>query len=82
MNAAVELNDLVGRSNNGGGRSFGPDPHQAAKGLEQECLRLLRANVLTREIQRIEIFRSRRTGSRRNWILPPVAARWPLADDK
>jgi hypothetical protein len=42
-------------------------PEKTAKELERECLRLLRANMTTREIERVGIVRTHPTGSGPNW---------------
>jgi hypothetical protein len=42
-------------------------PVKTAEQLEQECLRLLRANMTTREIQRVGIVRTHPDGSGPNW---------------
>jgi hypothetical protein len=42
-------------------------PHRAAEELEQECLRLLQANMTTREISRVGIIRTHPAGTGPNW---------------
>jgi hypothetical protein len=42
-------------------------PLKTADQLEQECLRLLRMNMTTREIERVGIVRTHPTGTGPNW---------------
>jgi hypothetical protein len=42
-------------------------PLKTAEEIEQECLRLLRINMMTREITRVEIVRLHPKGTGPNW---------------
>jgi len=46
---------------------LGEMPLKKAQQLEQECLRLLRLNMTTREIERIGIVRTKPLGTAANW---------------
>lgn len=45
----------------------GQMPSKTAEQIEQECLRLLRTNMFTREIEQVGIIRTQPTGSGPNW---------------